>query len=757
MLHKKVAQKILETYRQLQLREQVIPRDRLKLAYELFRERFGPERLQGMDGRNLLEYMHGRGGEESLVYRLEFKTDDEYPMAFGSIRGGSAHKFGLYFSVEEQVWIAGSNQKPIQISTDEAIEIARRQRDELIRGCLLLEAMPSEAAPDAYIKLQEDMTTQAPSVNDSAWGHKYFSLLYPDKLDDYHNSDYQRFHLIKMLTIPPSGNGRYDCAGFFLANARELGLPVNHLTRTLNESNGKPYNYWKLAANIPGMPGWQNWEAFRNTESVAVKWEKLGDLSDVERNIDARGHVRALMRKHYSDKPGRWGQEAFHFVANIQVDDIVLACEGSRVLGIAQINGPYYFESTSQVPHRRPVKWLSMDNWSLPQDEANDSVVRQLSVYANLVEVEKHILEASPFTITVAVDAPVNSGPVRLDGIPGRIQQVLERKGQVILYGPPGTGKTYWAELTARELAAHANFGQPFDALMEEQKQQVIAGEGAFARMCSFHPAYGYEDFLEGYRPESSDSGQMRFARRDGLFKRVCDDAAKRPNNSFYLIIDEINRGDIPRIFGELLTLLEKDKRGKSVLLPLSGRPFKIPDNVYVIGTMNTADRSIALLDTALRRRFGFVELLPDPALLGTMTLNGVPLGPWLKALNRRILEHIGRDARNLQIGHSYLLNAGHPIDDFERFTRIVQEDIIPLLEEYCYEDYSALERILGNGLVDSANQVIRYELFAPSRSPELVQALLMPSPELSLFATSESDEAELGDYNDGEDDLDQS
>ena len=219
-------------------------------------------------------------------------------------------------------------------------------------------------------------------------------------------------------------------------------------------------------------------------------------------------------------------------------------------------------------------------------------------------------------------------------------------------------------------------------------------------RMCSFHPAYGYEDFIEGYRPELHE-GRMTFALRDGIFKQLCRDAEAQPERPFYLIIDEINRGDIPRIFGELLTVIEKDKRGKPVVLPMSRSAFRVPPNVLLIGTMNTADRSIALLDTALRRRFGFVELMPDASLLEGATVAGIPLGPWLDALNRRICEHVGRDARNLQVGHSFLLEGGRPVKDAVRFFRVVRDEIIPLLEEYCYEDFDALHSILGGGLVD--------------------------------------------------------
>jgi 5-methylcytosine-specific restriction protein B len=249
--------------------------------------------------------------------------------------------------------------------------------------------------------------------------------------------------------------------------------------------------------------------------------------------------------------------------------------------------------------------------------------------------------------------------------------------------------------------------------------------------MCCFHPAYGYEDFLEGYRPESVD-GRMNFVLRDGIFKTLCKDANSNPDRNFYLIIDEINRGDIPRIFGELLTILEKDKRGKSILLPLSSEQFQIPKNVFIIGTMNTADRSIALLVTALRRRFGFIELMPDTAILGDAVVNGIPIGRWLEELNRRICAHVGRDARNLQVGHSYLMEGSKPIQDFHRLSRVIREDIIPLLEEYCYEDYSSLEKILGPGLVDSANQKIRHDLFEDGGQENLIRALLQPCPDIA-------------------------
>jgi 5-methylcytosine-specific restriction protein B len=326
----------------------------------------------------------------------------------------------------------------------------------------------------------------------------------------------------------------------------------------------------------------------------------------------------------------------------------------------------------------------------------------------------------------------------RLEGVPGRVQAILDRKGQAILYGPPGTGKSYWARKAALDLAALRAFGHVFDELSSEEKLEVegSATSVGLVRSCTFHPAYGYEDFLEGFRPQPSQSGHLIFQLRDGIFKRICTDARQKPNRSFFLVVDEINRGDVPRIFGELLTLLELDKRGLGVSLPVSGETFAVPPNLHVIGTMNTADRSIALLDTALRRRFGFVELMPDTGVFGNASVgDSIPLGPWLNALNNRIREHLGRDGRNLQIGHAYFLEGGKSVTQFSRFVRILAEDIIPLLEEYCYEDYEALTQILGPGMVDESRQRVREELLAPSRKEELVQAMLAPAPEIVTSA----------------------
>jgi len=746
ILPEKLAQEILTLNKELDEQGSLLPKARLAQCYGTFRQRFGPDKLADLDGEALLETMHNHSNHDSLVYWLEFKNDDELPAKFGSIAGGSALKFGIYRRKETGAWMTGSPQHQQELTVEEAVEIARKHRDQLIRGTELLEKLPANGTDADYQSLQEQMDSLAPDVSRAAWGHKYFSMLYSDKLDDYHNPDYQRFHLIKLLQVPPAGEGRYLVAGRYVAIANELGLHLNHLTTILNHRNARPHRYWRIGTKLGGVDS--RWALMRDTGCVAIGWPDLGDLSGISYDRDSKEEIRARMATHYPNTAqmvGRKTQEVFNFVTVIAEGDLALAADGSTILGIGRVMGGYTFEPESDAPHRRPVEWLSLEEWRPPNPEGLRTTVYEFKKDVNnLVETERRLFEAPPIERKPGDDG-VSFPARRLEGIPGRIQSVLERKRQVILYGPPGTGKTYWAEKSVCDLAAYTRFGQAFGQLSDVQRAVIVGHEretGGLVRLCSFHPAYGYEDFLEGYHPQETD-GQLNFELRDGIFKKLCEDAGDNPAYKFYLIIDEINRGDIPRIFGELLTVMEKDKRGKSILLPLSGEPFCVPDNVYIVGTMNTADRSIALLDTALRRRFGFIELMPDSGVLGNTVVESIPLGPWLDALNAAICEQIGRDARNLQIGHAYLLDDGKPVSSFDRFARMVQDDILPLLEEYCYEDYATLARILGGGLVDERDQRIHHELFVPAKRDDLIQALKAVDPNLDTSAQAVTSEVE--------------
>lgn len=755
-------------------------RQQMQGFYDTFRRQFGPEVLRSLDGLPLLERMHAHGNRDSLVYWLEFKADDEFPAIFGSIAGGSALKFGVYRRRETGTWaVKGTGAAPVDVSVDHAIEVARAHRDQLLAAADLLSGIKPDASDTDYHALQRGLERDAADVQNTAWGHKYLSLLFPNVLDDFHVESWQRWNLVRVLQTPPrdpeSGDfakGRYVCAGRFIALARELGVSVHDCGILVNRRHGSPGAYWRVGTTDDQRVRRKYWPMMRDGGVAAIGWPALGDLSEHAHGMEGREAVAELLRRHYPGTPQSVGQAAsqlMKFVAQMKQGDRVLAADGMAVLGVGEITGGYQFTSGDDFPHQRPVAWRSVEEWRTVDAEALRTTVGAIRDYRNHVAAERHIIEDAAETARVLVAAPrpqparvseTHDSSVirrhdplpRLTGVEGAVQSVLDRKGQVVLYGPPGTGKTHWGMNAARNLAALRAFGRPFAQLDVREREQVAgsASAPALVRTCTFHPEYGYEDFIEGFRPRTDSGGQLGFTLQPGIFRRICTDAERAPSLDFYLVVDEINRGDVPRIFGELLTLLERDKRGQAVLLPVSGEPFTVPTNVFVIGTMNTADRSIALLDVALRRRFGFVELMPDYATLGTTVIGGLPLGAWLADLNQRVRSVGGGDARNRQVGHSFLLDRGEAITGVDQLVAVLRDDIVPLLEEYCYDDFAQLADLLGPTLVDTQGQRVRRELFDVGRATELVAALMRP--EISTAAAAvRAAPSELVDNTDGD------
>ncbi len=230
-------------------------------------------------------------------------------------------------------------------------------------------------------------------------------------------------------------------------------------------------------------------------------------------------------------------------------------------------------------------------------------------------------------------------------------------------------------------------------------------------RFVTFHQSYGYEEFVEGLRPVLNDEtaqGEVAYEIRPGVFKQLCDEARQSPGQRFAMVIDEINRGNISKIFGELITLIEADKRDPlngekppiEVVLPYSGEKFSVPANVDIYGTMNTADRSLALLDMALRRRFEFRPLLPDGTLLGKVIFENkeINLCQMLEKMNARIEALYDRDHC---IGHAYLMDVKH----FDDLKNVFRHRIIALLEEYFFDDWQKIRLVLGDNQKEKAHQ----------------------------------------------------
>ena len=297
-----------------------------------------------------------------------------------------------------------------------------------------------------------------------------------------------------------------------------------------------------------------------------------------------------------------------------------------------------------------------------------------------------------------------------------KIMNQSEYDKNIILYGPPGTGKTYKTAAYAvaicdgeavEDLANYDDVMKRYNELKAEGRVEFI----------TFHQSYGYEDFIEGIRPVMDEGGnELSYKVVPGIFKRFCSEASKsevaannfgiaKDNTKPYVfIIDEINRGNISKIFGELITLLEDTKRAGmkealSVSLPYSDESFSVPANVYIVGTMNTADRSIAMMDTALRRRFRFIEMLPEPKILEGIKVGNIDIPAVLKTINKRITYLFDREHT---IGHAFFTGLRGDNATIENLGRIFEKSIIPLLQEYFYEDYHKIQLVLGDNAKSS-------------------------------------------------------
>lgn len=266
-----------------------------------------------------------------------------------------------------------------------------------------------------------------------------------------------------------------------------------------------------------------------------------------------------------------------------------------------------------------------------------------------------------------------------------------------ILFGPPGTGKTFITKRYAVALCKYDGDVSATESLEDSDIDTEYSNLLAANRiaMTTFHQSYSYEDFVEGLRP-TIVSGLINYEIKPGVFKKFCQDNESKTENCVF-VIDEINRGNISKIFGELITLIEDSKRETTILkLPYSGDDFTVPKNIYIIGTMNTADRSIALLDTALRRRFNFVEMRTNTDIFKDKNIEkvgNVDLVALVKAMNARIEVLLDREHT---IGHAIFLSL-EKNNSLDELARIFKYKIIPLLQEYFYDDYEKIALVLGD------------------------------------------------------------
>ena len=438
-------------------------------------------------------------------------------------------------------------------------------------------------------------------------------------------------------------------------------------------------HYWLYA---PGENAFL-WDEFYNEGIMGIGWDKVGDLKQFKNREHIMHTLQKLYQdsgKHYNDTLALW-----EFANEMKIGDIVICKKGrNQIVGCGIVISDYIFDQNrSQYKNIRKVNWTHKGEWEHNWHKIVTKTLTDITKYPDYVQKLKKILGLEETPAITEPKYPLYDKNDFLSDVfmsekeYDKLNALLKRKKNIVLQGAPGVSKTFCSKRLAWS----------------------VMGEKNNDRVCivQFHQSYSYEDFIMGYRP--TDNGG--FELENGVFYRFCETAKNDTDNEYFFIIDEINRGNLSKIFGELLMLIENDKRGseQQINLVYGSEPFYIPENLYIIGMMNTADRSLAMIDYALRRRFSFYTMSPafekadENGFAGYIQKIECPLYHGIIAkiieLNRAIKEDTSL-GKGFEIGHSYFISDN--IND-EWVKSAVEYEIIPLIEEYWFDNDSELSK----------------------------------------------------------------
>lgn len=584
-------------------------RSNIETAIREFQERFSPEKLAAIEDENLLTSLFYTVGDntEALCCWLEHNADcREY---FGSIAGGSAYKFGLFQKKDTGEWLTGSPQKPEVLSEEQALEIGKTIRDALVKGVDIINNAILDNLSD-FEKLDEDLKQGVgEQYYNLAWFHKYFSLICPEKLSGFHSNDWQT-HVLRCLRINPSEKyyarsaqlakienyaGMYY-REFFAAVFEEFG-GIKHFVRIGTKDDEKNY-----------VAEWQQ------KSVVGIGWRAIGSLQDYVAGdgIDKDAITEKMMEEYFHDDKKTASRKAGELARfyKTNADTVFVAMNGEKLIAFVDEIGEYFYDASTAMAHMKAGKWHNKfaDGDTLPdKSEGKLTSCYQLTNNENLM-----FLYEKYYYGEEAESEELDNSEAEETYMPLVFNTEIETKYERnrIVFGAPGTGKSYELKEDCEDLLKDTN--------------------GSYERV-TFHPDYSYSQFVGTYKPVMGADEKIRYAFVPGPFMRVYVEALKsgRTENPqpHLLLIEEINRAKVAAVFGDVFQLLDRDDDGvseyeiqasedirKYLAKQLGGTPdnyqkIRIPNNMFIWSTMNSADQGVFPMDTAFKRRWNFEYL----------------------------------------------------------------------------------------------------------------------------------------------------
>lgn len=527
-------------------------------------------------------------------------------------------------------------------------------------------------------KMPTDLVDSLPIVEDKISASKYFEIV--DKLRTFLDSNQSIFKNFIELSFEA---WRYSEEVNRLKRAEKKQSNVRAKGAALADDDIETIHYWIYS---PGK-GAKIWDECYDNNIMAIGWDAIGDL----RAYNSKDEIKQVMNKHY-DPSRSYIHSAcatWEFANEMKPGDIVFAKNGMHlIIGRGIVKSDYIYDpQREEYRNIRKVEWTDRGEWECSRQSPMKTLtditsftdyVEQLNLFfdsdmlddAKTLETSYPTYDKARFLDSVYMDEDSYDTLVSL----------VKSKKNIILQGAPGVGKTF----AAKRLA--------YSMMGVKDPNRVM--------MVQFHQSYSYEDFIMGFRP--SENG---FKLKHGVFYEFCKRAEVDSDNDYFFVIDEINRGNLSKIFGELFMLLESDKRGVALQLLYADEKFSIPENLYIIGMMNTADRSLAMLDYALRRRFAFFNLKPafesDGFKAYQKDLNNDKFNKLIECIKQLNLA-IKSDAtlgEGFCIGHSYFcdLDKSETYEWEDSFSRIVEFELIPLLNEYWFDNVDMVNEWSNN------------------------------------------------------------